>query len=198
MRTGRASERSENQRVPYLEQLPIGIGALFAAFGVLCILLVVVGLPGTWILIATAVVIDLLDWLWLQPDAPLTFHPLTIVAAVLLGLVGELLEFLLSAAGAKKFGASKRGMLGSVVGGVLGAIFGTVLIWIPILGTLVGAVCGTAAGAVIGEMWDGRATLRDSAKPAFGAVIGRVLGTLSKLPIAIGVWVLLAVAAFRS
>ena len=33
---------------------------------------------------------------------------------------------------------------------------------------------------------------------AFGAVLGRVLGTLSKLPIAIGVWVLLAVAAFRS
>jgi len=184
--------------VPYLEQLPIGIGALFSAFGVLCILLVVVGLPGTWILIATAVLIDLLDWLWLQPDAPLTFHPLTIAAAVLLGLVGELLEFLLSAAGAKKFGASNRGMLGSVVGGVLGAIFGTVLIWIPIIGTLIGAVCGTAAGAVIGEMWDGSATLRDSAKPAFGAVLGRVLGTLSKLPIAIGVWVLLAVAAFRS
>jgi uncharacterized protein YqgC (DUF456 family) len=184
--------------VPYLEQLPIGIGALFSAFGVLCILLVVVGLPGTWILIATAVLIDLLDWLWLQPDAPLTFHPLTIAAAVLLGLVGELLEFLLSAAGAKKFGASNRGMLGSVVGGVLGAIFGTVLIWIPIIGTLIGAVCGTAAGAVIGEMWDGRATLRDSAKPAFGAVLGRVLGTLSKLPIAVAVWVLLAVAAFRS
>jgi hypothetical protein len=47
-------------------------------------------------------------------------------------------------------------------------------------------------------MWDGRATLRDSAKPAFGAVLGRVLGTLSKLPIAVAVWVLLAVAAFRS
>jgi hypothetical protein len=73
--------------VPYLEQLPIGIGALFSAFGVLCILLVVVGLPGTWILIATAVLIDLLDWLWLQPDAPLTFHPLTIAAAVLLGVL---------------------------------------------------------------------------------------------------------------
>jgi hypothetical protein len=183
--------------VNYLEHLPIGIGALFSAFGVLCVFLVVVGLPGTWILIAAAVLIDLLDWLWLQPDAPLTFHPLTLVAAVLLGLVGELLEFLLSAAGAKKFGASPRGMLGSVAGGVVGAIFGTVLIWIPLVGTLIGAVVGTAAGAVLGEMWDGRTTLRDSAKPAFGAVLGRVLGTLSKLPVAVAVWALLVVAAFR-
>ena len=180
-----------------LEQVPIGIGALFAWFGVLCVFLVVVGLPGTWILIGAAVVIDFLDWLWLPPGAPLTFHPWTLVAAVVLGLIGELFEFLLSAAGARKFGASNRGMLGSVIGGVAGALLGTVLIWIPIVGTLIGAVIGTALGAILGETWNGRTSLRDSAKPALGAVIGRVVGTLSKLPIALGVWVMLTVAAFR-
>ena len=181
-----------------LDTLPIGIGLMHATFGVLCVFLVVAGLPGAWLMIVSAILIDCFDWLWLAPDAPLTFHPLTIVAAILVALVGEALEFALSAAGAKRFGASRRGMIGSVIGGVVGAVAGTLFIWIPIVGTLVGALAGTAAGAIIGETSDGKRTMREATQPAVGAVIGRVLGTLAKLPIAVVVWVILAIAAFRS
>jgi uncharacterized protein YqgC (DUF456 family) len=181
-----------------LDSLPIGIGVAYSLFGLLCIFLVIAGLPGTWIMIGGAILIDCLDWLWLPPGSPLTFHPLTIVAAVLVGAVGEILESFLSAAGARSFGASKRGMIGSIIGGVVGALVGTVVIWIPVLGTLMGAVLGTAAGAIVGETWGGERTIRDSAKPALGAVIGRVLGTLAKLPVAVAVWIILAIAAFRS
>lgn len=180
-----------------IESIPIGVGIGFASFGLLCILIVVAGLPGTWLLIAAAIAIDCLDWLWLPPGSPLTFHPLTIIAAILVALVGEALEFALSAAGAKRFGASKRGMLGSVIGGMVGALAGTLLIWIPVVGTLVGALVGTAAGAIIGETSDGKKTMRDATQPAIGAVIGRVLGTLAKLPIAVVVWIIFAVAVFR-
>lgn len=180
-----------------IESIPIGVGIGFAFFGLLCVLLVVAGLPGTWLLIAAAIAIDCLDWLWLPPGSPLTFHPLTIIAAVLVGLVGEALEFALSAAGAKRFGATKRGMLGAVIGGVVGALAGTALIWIPIVGTFIGALAGTAAGAIIGETSDGKKTMREAAQPAIGAVIGRVLGTLAKLPIAVIVLAILAVAVFR-
>ncbi|MEY3143444.1 MAG: hypothetical protein RLY21_1937 [Planctomycetota bacterium] len=180
-----------------IESIPIGVGVGFAFFGLLCVLLVVAGLPGTWILIAAAILIDCLDWLWLPPGSPLTFHPLTLIAAVLVGLVGEALEFALSAAGAKRFGATKRGMLGAVIGGVIGAIAGTALIWIPIIGTFIGALAGTAAGAIIGETSDGKKTMREAAQPALGAVLGRVLGTLAKLPIAVIVLAILAVAVFR-
>lgn len=181
-----------------IDSLPTAIAIGFSFFGLLCVLLVVAGLPGTWILIGGAVLVDCLDWLWLPEGAPLTFHPLTLVAAVLVGLVGEALEFSLSAAGAARFGASRRGMVGSVIGGVVGAIFGTIFIWIPIIGTIIGALVGTAAGAVVGEVSDGRKTLRDAAQPALGAVIGRILGTLAKLPIAIVVFIVLAVAVFRA
>jgi uncharacterized protein YqgC (DUF456 family) len=166
----------------------------FAIFALLCVGLVVVGLPGAWIMIAGAIAIDLLDSLWLPAGAPLTFHPLTIAAAALVAGIGELLEFLLSAAGAKRFGASGRGMIGSVVGGVLGALGGTVIL--PIAGTIMGALIGTATGAILGELSHGNRTLRDTARPAAGAVVGRLLGTLAKLPCAALVAVILAVAVF--
>lgn len=172
------------------------VAACFGAFGVLCVGLVLVGLPGAWVLIATAIAVDCLDSLWLPAGAPLTFHPLTILAAIVVAAAGELLELVLSAAGARRFGATRGGMIGSMIGGVIGAIGGTVFIPLPILGTLAGALAGTALGAVAGELHSGKRTLAQTAAPATGAVIGRVLGTLAKLPCALIVLVILAVAAF--
>ena len=131
---------------PYFETI-FGVG--FTLWGAVCMLALISGLPGTWILIGTATLVDLIDRLWLPSGAPLTFHPLTLAACALLAGVGELLEFLLSAAGAKKFGASARGMWGSVIGGMLGAIGGTFVI--PIVGTIIGAAVGTAAILRISE-----------------------------------------------
>ena len=168
----------------------------FAFFGAACVVMIIAGIPGVWLLITAAVLVDCLDWLWLGPGAPLTFHPLTIAGCALLAGLGELLEFLLSAAGAKRFGASPRGMWCSVIGGMLGAILGTFLILIPVIGTILGAALGTATGAVLGELSTRKKTLAETAKPALGAVIGRVLGTLAKLPLGLAVWVILAIAAF--
>ncbi len=179
-----------------IDLVPTGLAIGFAAFGALCVLLVVAGIPGTWILIAAAVLVDGFDWLWLPEGAPFTFHPITILVAVALGVVGEALEFGLGALGAKRFGASKRGMICSMIGGVVGGLVATVAIPILIVGTLLGAAMGTALGAILGEMWNGERTFAQSTKPALGAVIGRVLGTLAKLPVALAVWLLLAIAAF--
>lgn len=181
-----------------IDTIAIGIGTAYAFFGLLCVLLVVAGLPGTWLMILAAIAIDCLDRIWLPAGSPLTFHPLSILAAILVGLVGELLEFALSAVGAQRFGASRRGMVGAMLGGLGGALAGTALIWIPVVGTIIGALLGTAAGAVIGETWGGQKTMQEAAKPAIGAVIGRVLGTLAKLPVAMIVFVILVVSVFRS
>ena len=59
------------------------------------------------------------------------------------------------------------------------------------------AVIGTFAGAIMGELsGDESTTVRDTLKPATGATIGRILGTLSKLPIAMAIWAALTTAAF--
>jgi hypothetical protein len=119
------------------------------------------------------------------------------VISIVIAIIGEVLEFMAGALGAKKGGASKQGMLGALIGGFAGTIIGTFVIPIPIVGSLIGAILGCGIGAVIGEL---KATpdaqLKDTLKPAAGAVVGRILGALAKLPCAFVVWVLLSVALF--
>ena len=172
------------------------VAIAFATLGLLAVGIVLIGLPGAWLLIAAAIATDLLQSMWLPAGAPLTFHPITIGVAVMVAAIGEVLEFALSAAGARRFGASRTGMIGSVVGGLLGALVGTCAIPLPVLGTIAGALLGTAAGAVLGELTGGKKSIQQAARPAAGAVIGRLIGTLAKLPCAAIVFVILAVAAF--
>jgi uncharacterized protein YqgC (DUF456 family) len=61
---------------------------------------------------------------------------------------------------------------------------------------VVGALLGVAAGAVIGETALHGRTAGEAMRPATGAVIGRVLGSLAKLPCALIVWMALVVDAF--
>lgn len=174
------------------------IATLFTLLGAGCVVLVIFNLPGTWVMLALAVLIELTDQLYLSPDGPQqTFAWWVLGTAFGLALLGELLEFLAGAAGTKVGGGTKRGMIGALVGGILGVFLLTPLFfWLPVLGVLLGALLGTFIGAVVGEYSAERATLRGTMKPAIGATIGRVLGTLGKLAIAIVVWLLLSVDAF--
>src|SRR6185295_2312458 len=96
-----------------------------------------VTLPGNW-LIAGLVAL----FVWLVHDAAgrgITWRTVAVLFA--LAVFGEVVEFVASAAGAAKQGASKRGvalsMLGAVVGSVLGLMVGAP---VPILGSFVMAV----------------------------------------------------------
>ncbi len=52
-------------------------------------------------------------------------------------------------------------------------------------------------GALVGELGFGESDeMRAALAPATGATIGRLLGTLAKIPIAITVWLALSIAAF--
>ncbi len=173
------------------------VAAVFALVGLGCVVLVVFQLPGAWIMLALAVVIELFDHWYLSDEPAITFGWWWLgVCAALLGL-GELIELVASVVGAKKGGASKRGMWGSLIGGIAGAIGFQVAVPIPIFGALVGAIVGTFIGAIVGEM-TGRdpQTLQGSMKPAIGASIGRIVASTSKVGIALAVWIVLCVAAF--
>ncbi|UCD75224.1 MAG: DUF456 domain-containing protein [Phycisphaerales bacterium] len=186
------------------------VGIFFFILGAGCVITVILGLPGSWMMLGLAVLIELIDGWWLPEESTTTFAWWLIIVCGLLAGVGEVLEFIAGVLGAKKGGASKRGMWGALIGGILGVFLG-VGIGLPIpiigsvIGSLIGAAIGTFAGAIIGELSapptevDGEtttATVRGSLKPATGATIGRVLGTLSKLPIAIIIWLVLTIAAF--
>jgi hypothetical protein len=138
---------------------------------------VVLGLSGNFILLGLALAVA-----WIGGFEHLGLGLLL----VLLGpaLLGELVEMLLGVAVARRFGATRWGMIGTFLGGLAGAALGTA--WIPIVGSLVGAIVGAFAGAFAGEMLRGRRA-RESARAGTGALVGRVAATAFKLLIGLAI-----------
>ena len=150
--------------------LPWIAAAIVAIAGLAGVFLTVVTLPGAWITIA----ISLLVWWW-QPSL---FEWWTFLIVVILAALGELLEFVASALGAAKAGASKHGVIGATIGTLAGAILG-----IPFLapvGPIIGGVAGAALGAFVGEFGFASRHWKEAGKASIGAAIGRVVATLGK------------------
>jgi uncharacterized protein YqgC (DUF456 family) len=168
------------------------VGGLFVLMGLGCLILVVLQLPGTWIMLVLATLLHVVDILWIVPDGSSAWGWWAICIGTALALIGEAIEFAAGALGAKAGGGSRRSAWGAIIGGFIGAIAGSLLL--PIIGTLVGAIAGCFFGALLGEM-SGRdgSTAKDSVKPAIGATIGRVLGTTCKVLVGVLVWVVLSI-----
>lgn len=153
-------------------------------------------LPGNWAIVLFAV---LYAWLLptdLEPRLSWWVAGLTLVLA----LLGELVEFLASAAGAAKKGGSRRGMALALVGAVVGSVAGAAIgAPVPIVGLLVGALGGGAIGAFIGaylgELWAGRGHL-ERVEIGASAVAGRLLGTVGKLGIGVVMVVIVTIDSF--
>ena len=125
----------------------------FIVFCGIGLILVVLQLPGGWIVLGGAVLIEITDQWYRSADSLVTFGWFALGAAIVLLSIGELIEFLAGVVGAATAGASKAGMWCSLAGGILGAIILTPILIIPVVSTLLGAIIGTFAGALIGEIW---------------------------------------------
>jgi uncharacterized protein YqgC (DUF456 family) len=151
-----------------------------------------VTLPGNWFVAGLAAL-----FAWLVPASADRGVSWKVVAVLLaLAVLGEVVEFAASAAGAAKQGASKRGVALSMVGAMAGSVLGLAIgAPVPILGSFVMALVGGAAGAFfgayIGVAWKGR-QLEDRIAAGRGAFVGRVWGTVGKL--AVGAVMLVIVA----
>jgi uncharacterized protein YqgC (DUF456 family) len=184
-----------------MEWLLFVVAAIFFLVGAACTVLVVFQLPGTWILLCIAVLIEWLDRYYLPEGDRQTFGWWILGACLGLLIIGEIIEFAAGAVGARKGGSSRRGMWGALIGGIAGAfVFMPLFSVVPVLGTLFGAffgaVLGTFIGAIIGELTIEQATIKGSMKPAIGASIGRIIGTTAKIGIGIAIWLSLSFSAF--
>ena len=81
-----------------------------------------------------------------------------------------ILDYIAPALGAKKFGASKRGLWGSAIGMIIGIFF------IPPWGIIVGAFIG----ALVGELLTGKSG-KNALRAGWGILLGNVLGVVLKL-----------------
>ena len=175
--------------------MSITAGILFVLISIPLALVTAVGLPGTWLIIGLAALIDLVELSWRDGGEPI-FGIWAFVIAIVIASIAEVVEFVAGAAGAKAGGATRRGTFGALVGGFAGGIVGTFLIPIPLIGTLIGAALGAAGGALVGELSRGGVKLRETVRPATGVAAGRIAGTVLKLGFAVAILIQLSIAAF--
>ena len=141
----------------------IVIGAVLVVAGFVgCVLPVIPGPPLSFLGL-------ILLW-WAEGWEAETFGVTTVLVLGWLTVAVTVFDFVAPAWGAKRFGASKAGIWGSVVGMIVGLVF------FPPLGMFVGAF----AGAIAGELAAGKET-GEAARGAWGVFIGTMAGILLKL-----------------
>jgi len=140
----------------------IGLVVVLILMGIGCAGSVLPGIPSTPLVLAAAIGHKLyfressIGWL-------------AIVLLTLITVIALVMDYLASIYGAKKFGATRKGMVGAIVGGVVGLFF-------AIPGLLLGPFIGSALFELIG----GR-EVKPALKAGLGATLGLFAGAVGKL-----------------
>lgn len=133
------------------------------------------GLPGVLLIFG-----GMLLGAWIDDFQRVGWFTLAILAALM--LLTFVIDVLSSLLGAKRVGASRQALIGSVLGGLAGIPFG-----------LFGLIAGPFVGAVAGE-YLARRQLMDAARVGWGTFVGLAVGTLAKLALAVAMLAIFAVA----
>ena len=135
------------------------------------VLSLIISLPGNLIVLISAIIYGLFT----------NFEGLSLmfyITLVILVVAGEAIEFFSGVLGAKKFGASKAGMIGSLIGGIAGGLIGAAFLFG--FGAIPGVFLGAFSGAVFAELLKGK-NLKESVNAGIGAFLGRTFGMIFKV-----------------
>ena len=139
------------------------------------LILIPIGLSGTFIIVADVLVFSLFDKfdripIWL------------IIVFFIVSVLGEVVEYLSSVVGTKKFGASNLSIVlmfvFMIVGGLVGASFTFGI------GAMFGAIIGAFVGALVGELIS-KKNLRKALKAGTGAFLGKMTAWIVKISIGV-------------
>ncbi|HUB26988.1 MAG TPA: DUF456 family protein [Tepidisphaeraceae bacterium] len=155
--------------------------------GAIGIALLIVTMPGLWLIAAGAAayaILTRLHYLGLR----------SLLILFLMALTGEVLEVALMGREAGRAGGRRGTGLGAFIGGIVGATAGS-FIPIPIVGTILGLCVGCFFGAAIVE-WMGGGATRKSIEVGIGAAKGRAYGLGTKFIIGVAMLLVILVMAF--
>ena len=159
---------------------------LLAVCCILGLVLVPLGLPGLWIMVAGVV-----GYGWLTAFRSVGVATIAIVLG--LAFLGEVIEAWLGFRFARTFGGSRRSAWGALVGGIVGAVMG---VPVPVVGSVIGAFLGSFAGAALFEYSLSR-TPETAVRAGWGAVVGRATAAAAKIALGVVIAILGVFAALR-
>lgn len=148
--------------------------------------LVLLGLPGLWVM-----VLGVIGYGWLTG-----FHTVgvaTIAIVVGLALLGEVVEWWLGFWFAERYGGSRRAGWGALLGGIVGAVVG---VPVPVIGSVIGAFVGSFIGAAAFE-YTRQLSAGVALRAGWGAVLGRAAAAALKMALGLAIAVIGAFAAIR-
>jgi len=156
---------------------------------VLTLLVMLAGLAGTLLPVVPGLPLMWLAFLgygWLTGWSSYGAAFLTVTG--LLVLLSMVVDYAASALGAKKFGASRPGLVGAVAGGILGLIFFS----------LPGLILGIFLGAMALEILVSRRDLGAALTAGLGALLGFLAGSLFKFMLGFFLFLLFILKALMS
>ena len=149
-------------------------------------MLVPLGLPGLWVMVAGVV-----GYGWLTDFRTIGVVTIAVVAG--LALLGELVELWAGFRLTQRYGGSNRAGWGALLGGIVGAGVG---VPVPIVGSVIGAFLGSFAGAALFE-YSLSGTPRTAVRVGWGAVLGRAAAAATKIAVGVVIAVVGVFAALR-
>ena len=131
---------------------------------------IVFGIPGT-----AVILIDVILYALITGFEKVGIKVVLVLLAI--SILAETIDFSIGVAGAARFGISRRAIWISVISGFIGALALTPFFFG--LGTVVGIFLGGFAG-VLGIELVHQSRLKPALRTGYGAILGRVAGTLIK------------------
>ncbi len=165
-----------------LEVIALIIASLVFLVG---LIIAALGLPGTFVILAGAILYNLITWSW-----SISFEILFILLG--LAILAELIEFIFGLLGAKIFKMSGWTTFGFIAGLIIGAIVG---VPIPVIGSVIGMLVGGFLGAFIVSYIE-KNNFKKSLKAGFGAFVIGIGSILLKLVLAVIMIVIFYVTLF--
>ena len=138
------------------------------------LLLCLIGIVGSFLPIIPGPVTSWLGILLLNLTSVVEFNLNFVLITLTVAISVGILDYLIPVLGVKKLGGTRSGQIGTTLGLIIALI---------ILGPI-GIIIGPFGGALLGEI-STKKSFQDSIKPAFGAFVGVVAGSVIKFLISL-------------
>lgn len=130
------------------------------------LVLIPLGIPGAWIMLAILLVGALAGRVATWPLAAMT----------LVAGAAELAEFFIVREASLRYGGSNLAFWGAILGGFVGVLVG---LPVPLVGSLAAGLLGTFLGAGLAAYWETR-RLDESTRIGWGTLLGRAFAAVVK------------------